>query len=90
MQVRTGDTVSQLLEVMQQVGATEVLCESEVEYRWLQLQEKVESGATPTIPGTQAASAQGRAAVDSCIDRCIKSQCITHGVHRGSSSRLRT
>ena len=51
--MRSGDTVEQLLEVMQQVGATEVVCESEVEYRWLKLQEDVQSSAPP--PQTQLA-----------------------------------
>lgn len=47
MVIRTGDTVSNLLQLVEASGAQIISCEWEVEYRWQQLQTAVEEGKLP-------------------------------------------
>jgi deoxyribodipyrimidine photolyase len=42
--IRKGDTAGELLDVVQRTGAAVVACESEVEYRWLHVQDAVKAG----------------------------------------------
>eukprot|EP00892_Ulva_mutabilis_P007297 jgi/Ulvmu1/493/UM001_0501.1 len=44
MVIRTGNTVSNLLQLVEDTAAGTVSCESEIEYRWLSVQESVENG----------------------------------------------
>lgn len=45
MVIRSGDTVSNLLQLVEASGADIVSCESEIEYRWHHVQQAVEDSA---------------------------------------------
>ena len=45
--VRTGKTDEQLLQVVNETGASEVVCHAAIEETWLQAQKAVETGAPP-------------------------------------------
>lgn len=55
MVIRTGDTVSNLLQVVDASGAEIVSCESEVECRWVRLQTEVDQGASPLTSQSDSA-----------------------------------
>jgi hypothetical protein len=48
--VRSGDTVSELLQVVEATGAETIFCQSEVEQEWLLAEQAVQRGKHPIVP----------------------------------------